>query len=56
MYATGTLLCGYAHSIVELNIYRFAVGIGVGGLWSAAVALVSEVWPTSGRAKAIAVM
>jgi MFS family permease len=55
-YATGTLLCGFAHSIVELNIYRFAVGIGVGGLWSAAVALVSEIWTPSGRAKAIAVM
>ncbi len=55
-YATGTLLCGFAHSIAELNVYRFAVGIGVGGLWSAAVALISEIWAPSGRAKAIAVM
>lgn len=55
-YATGTLLCGYAQSLWELNVFRFAVGIGVGGLWSAAVALVSEIWPPSGRAKAIAVM
>ncbi|PXW25623.1 MFS transporter [Paraburkholderia caballeronis] len=56
IYATGTLLCGFASSIAELNVYRFAVGIGVGGLWSAAVALVGELWPASGRAKAIAVM
>lgn len=55
-YATGTLLCGFAHSVTELSVYRFAVGIGVGGLWSAAVALVGEVWPASGRAKAMAFM
>lgn len=55
-YGTGTLLCGYAHSIVELNVFRFAVGIGVGGLWSAAVALVSEIWPPKGRATAISIM
>ncbi|GAB3361673.1 MULTISPECIES: MFS transporter [Amycolatopsis] len=55
-YATGTLLCGFAHNVVELSVYRLLVGIGVGGLWSAAVALVSEVWPTRKRAWAIAVM
>ncbi|WP_109476220.1 MFS transporter [Paraburkholderia sp. C35] len=56
IYATGTLLCGFAHGIAELNVYRFAVGIGVGGLWSAAVALIGEIWEPSGRAKAIAVL
>jgi len=56
IYATGTLLCGFAHGIAELNLYRFAVGIGVGGLWSAAVALIGEIWEPSGRAKAIAVL
>ncbi|TDG25560.1 MFS transporter [Paraburkholderia silviterrae] len=55
-YGTGTLLCGFAHSLTELNVYRFAVGIGVGGLWSAAVALVSEIWPASGRARAISLL
>jgi MFS family permease len=55
-YATGTLLCGFAHSVTELSMYRFAVGVGVGGLWSAAVALVGEVWPASSRAKAMALM
>jgi MFS family permease len=55
-YGTGTLLCGFAHSLLELNIYRFIVGIGVGGLWSAAASLVSEVWKPEGRAKAISFM
>ncbi|CAD6533827.1 Putative metabolite transport protein YjhB [Paraburkholderia hiiakae] len=55
-YATGTLLCGFARDVPELGLCRFVVGIGVGGLWSAAVALVGEVWPASGRARAMALM
>jgi MFS family permease len=56
VYGTGTLLCAYASSVWQLNIYRFVVGIAVGGLWSAAAALVSEIWPAKGRAKAFALM
>lgn len=56
VYGTGTLLCGFAHSVTELNIWRFCVGFAVGGLWSAAVALISEIWAPSGRARAIAIM
>lgn len=55
-YGTATLLCGYAHSLLELNIYRGIVGFAVGGLWSAAAALISEVWQPEGRAKAIAML
>jgi MFS family permease len=56
IYGTGTLLCGFASSVFELNVYRFCVGVAVGGLWSAASALVSEIWVPEGRAKAIAFM
>ena len=56
VYGTGTLLCGFADSLWQLNVFRFCVGIAVGGLWSAAAALVSEIWPSAGRAKAFAVM
>ncbi|MCZ8511512.1 MFS transporter [Paenibacillus filicis] len=56
IYGVGTLLCGFSHSLLELNLYRFIVGVAVGGLWSAAAALVSEVWKPEGRAKAIAFM
>lgn len=55
-YGTGTLLCGFADSVAELNVYRFIVGIAVGGLWSAAASLVSEIWKPEGRAKAISFM
>ncbi|KAF1032394.1 MAG: putative metabolite transport protein YjhB [Pseudomonas sp.] len=56
VYGLGTLFCGFANSLWQLDVFRFCVGIGVGGLWSAAAALVSEIWPPAGRAKAFAVM
>lgn len=55
-YGAGTLMCGFAGSLAELNLYRFIVGIAVGGLWSAAASLISEVWKPEGRAKAISFM
>lgn len=55
-YGTGTLLCGYADNLTALNIYRFIVGIAVGGLWSSAASLVSESWKPEGRAKALSFM
>lgn len=55
-YGTATLLCGFTHSLLELNICRFIVGIAVGGLWSAAASLICEVWKPESRAKAIAFM
>jgi MFS family permease len=56
VYGSGTFLCGFAETLWQLELFRFCVGIGVGGLWSAAAALVSEIWPPAGRAKAFAVM
>ncbi|GMA65594.1 MFS transporter (plasmid) [Alicyclobacillus fastidiosus] len=56
IYGVGTLLCGSSHSLGELNLYRFIVGIAVGGLWSGAASLVSEVWKPEGRAKALAIL
>jgi len=55
-YGIGTFLCGHADSVIQLNIYRFVVGVAVGGLWSAGAALVSEVWAPEKRAKAISFM
>lgn len=56
IYGIGTVLCGSAHSLGQLNVYRFIVGIAVGGLWSGAASLVSEVWKPEGRARALAVL
>jgi MFS family permease len=55
-YGIGTLLCGFATSLLLINLFRFLVGIAVGGLWSAGATLISELWEPEGRAKALAIM
>ncbi|MFB5190782.1 MFS transporter [Alicyclobacillus fastidiosus] len=56
IYGLGTLMCGFVQNMLELNIFRIIVGVAVGGLWSAAAALISEVSQPESRAKALAVM
>lgn len=31
-YGTATLFCGFARSLLELNVYRFIVGVAFGSL------------------------
>lgn len=56
LYGVFNFLCGTADSITELSIYRGLVGFGLGGLWPAAMALVSEVWPAKSRGVAVGVL
>ncbi|WP_325533714.1 MFS transporter [Sporomusa sp.] len=53
LYGTANLLTGTASSLNELYIYRGLVGFGLGGLWPAAMALVSEIWPAKSRGVAV---
>src|SRR6266481_2810678 len=45
-------LCGFSHSLVELLIYRFALGIGEGVVWPATVMLLANWFPPEERARA----
>lgn len=56
IYAVFTAACGFAHSVVELAIFRVLLGIGVGGEWASGAALVSETWPDEHRGKALGLM
>lgn len=56
LYGIFNFLCGTAESITELSIYRGLVGFGLGGLWPAAMALVSEIWPAKSRGMAVGVL
>ncbi|NVO15320.1 MAG: MFS transporter [Rhodoplanes sp.] len=56
LYGVFNFLCGTAESLTELSIYRGLVGFGLGGLWPAAMALVSEVWPAKSRGMAVGVL
>jgi MFS family permease len=53
VYSGFTGLSGFAHSIPEFMIYRFLVGLGVGGMFGAATTLVAESVPTRIRSVAL---
>ena len=53
VYSGFTGLSGLAGSWVDFTIYRFLVGLGVGGMFGAATALVAESVPSGFRAVAL---
>jgi MFS family permease len=55
LYSIFTACCGLAHSVVQLAIFRFLLGLGSGGEWAAGGALVAEMWPAEHRGKAIGI-
>jgi MFS family permease len=56
LYGFFTFMCGRATGIGELRLYRGLVGFGLGGLWPAAMALISELWPAKSRGAAVATL
>jgi MFS family permease len=56
IYSIFTAACGFAQSITELAVFRFLLGLGVGGEWSTGAALISETWPEKHRGKAFGIM
>jgi MFS family permease len=56
LYAIATALCAISHSWGELAVYRFFVGLGIGGEISISAVLLSEYWEESTRAYAISCM
>ncbi len=55
-YSLCSFASGLATSIVVLAIFRFILGLGMGGEWNTGATLVAETWPTELRAKAISVV
>jgi EmrB/QacA subfamily drug resistance transporter len=51
VFVTGSMLCGQAHSIYELALWRGVQGIGAGGLMSLAFAIIGDVVPPRERAR-----
>ena len=56
VYSIFTAACGLAQTLWQFGIFRFLLGLGMGGEWTSGAALVSETWPDKHRAKAIALM
>lgn len=53
VYSAGTGLGGAAHGWLDFTLYRFLAGIGIGGMFGAATALVAESVPGHFRAVAL---
>jgi MFS family permease len=56
VYSCFTFACGLATSVTQLAIFRFLLGLGMGGEWTSGAALVSETWPDAHRGKALGLM
>ncbi len=52
-YSVFTFACGFASSVFLLAIFRFLLGLGMGGEWNTGATLVAETWPTAWRARAL---
>jgi EmrB/QacA subfamily drug resistance transporter len=55
VFLIGSALCGLAHSMTELIIFRALQGLGAGGLESIAIAVVGDLFPPRERGKWIGI-
>jgi MFS family permease len=56
LYSISSAACGFSHTIPELAAFRFLLGLGMGGEWTAAAALIAETWRPEHRGKALGLM
>lgn len=56
IYSIFTAACGFARTPWELAIFRFFLGLGMGGEWATGASLVAETWSAKDRGKALAVV
>jgi len=56
VYSLASAACGLSHSVVQLAVFRFVLGLGMGGEWTAAAALIAETWRPEHRGKALGLM
>jgi MFS family permease len=56
VYSISSAACGFSRSVPQLAIFRFVLGLGMGGEWTAAAALIAETWRAEHRGKALGLM
>jgi len=55
-YSVCSFASGLSTSILMLAVFRFILGLGMGGEWNTGATLVAETWPMHLRARAISVV
>jgi MFS family permease len=53
VYSLASGASGFSNTILVLAIFRFILGLGMGGEWTTGAALVAETWPAEHRGKAL---
>src|SRR5271169_6402288 len=56
VYSVSSAACGLSPNILVLAIFRFILGLGMGGEWTTGAALIAETWPPAHRGKALGLM
>jgi MFS family permease len=56
MYSLFTFACGFSTTVTMLAVFRFLLGLGMGGEWNSGVTLVAETWPTAWRGRAMSIV
>lgn len=56
VYSIFTFACGLSTSLVTLAIFRFLLGLGMGGEWNTGATLVAETWPAHLRGRALGIV
>jgi len=55
-YSVFTFACGFSTSVTMLAVFRFLLGLGMGGEWNSGATLVAETWPSAWRGRAIGIV
>jgi MFS family permease len=55
-YSICSFASGLSTTVLMLAVFRFILGLGMGGEWNTGATLVAETWPDEFRAKAISVV
>src|ERR1051325_5917934 len=55
-YSVCSFASGLATSILMLAVFRFILGLGMGGEWNTGATLVAETWPSHLRARALSIV
>jgi MFS family permease len=56
VYSVFTFACGLSTAVWQLAVFRFLLGLGMGGEWTSGAAMVSETWSDEHRGKAMGLM
>src|SRR5260221_13589807 len=56
VYSLASAACAFLHTVTQLALFRFLLGLGMGGEWTAAAALIAEKWRPEDRGKALGLM